>query len=162
MSVQLLLLQKSIYWSWVYCKFTKVKSWIHLLSRVLLLLPSSVWGEMSPAHPCPSSFPPTLPSLLAAHLSPSHCPSPKRPRVQPEKTKSKNHKETANFLWQGFWVSQEPARSCSLGWGCRIQLRKGAAEGILWVKTSIGKTSRVDYLLESANLHVQNNIGMLC
>lgn len=142
MSVQLLLLRKSIYWSWVYCKITKVKSWIRLVSRALLLLPSSVQGEMCPAHPC--SLPPphhgsslswhqqSFPPCLAAHLSPSHCTSPRRPRVQPEKTNSEIKREMANFLFQGFWLSQEPLTCCSLGWGCRIWLRKGLLEAA-WV-----------------------------
>lgn len=77
-----------------------------------------------------------------------------------KKQSLKKPKEVANFLWQGFWLSQEPVRSCSLGRGCRMWLRKGAAERVLCVKTFMW-TSCVDYLLESANLHVQNSIVML-
>lgn len=130
MSVQLLLLQKSIYWSWVYCKITKVKSWIHLLSRALLLLPPSVWGGMCPACPCssPGTNKPSLPAWLPTWV-PLTAPLQGDQESNLKKQSLKKPKEMANFLWQGLWLSQElqfgmgvqdmaEERGCWKGPGC--------------------------------------------
>lgn len=119
MSVQLLLLQKSIYWSWVYCKITKVRSWIHLLSRALLLLPSNVWGETCPAHPC--SLPP-----------PHHGSSPGTNQTSlpapPEPLSLHLSKETKSPTWKNkVWKnSRKWPISSGRGFGC-LRSPSGAA-----------------------------------
>lgn len=71
MSVQLLLLRKSIYWTWVYCKITKVKTWISFSSHCFAASPFPCPGESSPAwcplYPVPSWWQPICSQWLLSH-----------------------------------------------------------------------------------------------
>ena len=70
MSVQLLLLPKSIYWTWVYCKITKVKTWIHLALVASPLLPSCAWESRVP-HSLALCLLPTMAPLPMTAKPPS-------------------------------------------------------------------------------------------
>lgn len=172
MSVQLLLLRKSIYWTWVYCKITKVKTWIHSASAALLLLPSRAW-ESRVLHTLPSasSHRCSSPDDGQASLrgwqptwAPSHRNSPRRrPRVQPEKNKPWKKEEMARFLCQDFWLRLWPCHELWLGTGMQDTAKKrGCLKQAECENPHVNFiVVELDYLLQSAQLHVQNNIRIL-
>lgn len=150
MSVQLLLLRKSIYWTWVYCKITKVKTWINSASVALLLLPSHARERRVPQGSTlcliptrallsmrakPPSVGETLPGVcLAGPLWGD------RESYLKKQTLKKVRKWPVSS-GRTFGCVYDPVVSRGLGWGCRIWPRKGAAESSLSVKTLMRTSS---------------------
>lgn len=136
MSVQLLLLRKSIYWTWVYCKITKVKTWIsfgsHSFAASPFPCPLPAW---CPLYPVPSWWQPIRSQWLLSHRPYLTTYLGSLPLdVSKEETKSptwknkpwrqKNKEETAHFLHQDFWLCLWPCHEPQFGMGMQDMAKK--------------------------------------